>query len=78
MPTPCRFRLHIGSAQKTPSNVRGEIPHHLIDIVEPQQEFNGVLREAADRAIQDIRSRNRIPIVVEVAFTLYMLTASLR
>ena len=54
----------IGSA-KPDLNVRGEIPHHLIDIVEPQQEFNGALfGKAADRAIQDIRSRNRIPIVV--------------
>ena len=54
----------IGSA-KPDANVREEIPHHLIDIVEPQQEFNGALfREAADRAIQSIRSRNRIPIVV--------------
>jgi tRNA dimethylallyltransferase len=54
----------IGSA-KPDLNARGEIPHHLIDIVEPGQEFNGALfREAADRAIQSIRSRKRIPIVV--------------
>jgi tRNA dimethylallyltransferase len=54
----------IGSA-KPDLKVRSEIPHHLIDIVEPRQEFNGALfREAADGAIQDIRSRNRIPIVV--------------
>jgi tRNA dimethylallyltransferase len=54
----------IGSA-KPDLNVRAGIPHHLIDIVEPEQEFNGALfKEAADRAIQSIRSRNRIPIVV--------------
>ncbi len=54
----------IGSA-KPGMNVRAEIPHHLIDIVEPEEEFNGALfREAADRAIRDIRSRKKTPIVV--------------
>ena len=54
----------IGSA-KPGLDVRAEIPHHLIDIVEPQEEFSGALfKEAADRAIYDIRSRKRIPIVV--------------
>ena len=54
----------IGSA-KPDTNARKEICHHLIDIVEPEEEFNGALfKEAADRAIHDIRSRKKIPIVV--------------
>ncbi len=54
----------IGSA-KPGVNVRSEIPHHLIDIVEPREEFNGALfKEAADRAIHEIWSRKKIPIVV--------------
>jgi tRNA dimethylallyltransferase len=54
----------IGSA-KPDVSVRSKIPHHLIDIVEPEAEFNGALfKEAADRAISDIRSRKKIPVVV--------------
>ncbi|HVN24074.1 MAG TPA: tRNA (adenosine(37)-N6)-dimethylallyltransferase MiaA [Syntrophorhabdales bacterium] len=54
----------IGSA-KPPSAVKKEITHHLVDMVEPEEDFNGALfREAADRAINDIGSRKKIPIVV--------------
>jgi tRNA dimethylallyltransferase len=54
----------IGSA-KPDVNARAEIPHHLIDIVEPEEEFNGALfKEAADLAIRDISSRKKVPIVV--------------
>ncbi len=54
----------IGSA-KPAAEARREISHHLVDIVEPEEEFNGALfKKAADRAIHDITSRNKIPIVV--------------
>jgi len=54
----------IGSA-KPGMNARAEIAHYLIDLVEPEEEFNGALfKEAADRAIHDIRSRKRVPVVV--------------
>jgi tRNA dimethylallyltransferase len=44
---------------------RKEIPHHLVDIVEPYEEFNAALfKEKADICINDIYIRNKIPIIV--------------
>ena len=41
------------------------IPHHLIDIVDPDEEFNAAaFRARADEAIRDISSRGKLPIVV--------------
>jgi tRNA dimethylallyltransferase len=41
------------------------VAHHLIDIVEPEEEFNGALfKEAADRAIRAVWLMNKVPIVV--------------
>ena len=47
-------RMDIGTA-KPPAEVRSEIPHHCIDIVEPSEQFS-VARyvEFADRAISEI------------------------
>lgn len=43
---------------------RGRIPHHLIDIVNPDEEFNAAFfRRAATEAIQTIRARGRSAIV---------------
>ncbi len=42
-----------------------EIPHHLIDVVDPSEEFNAALfKEKADVCISDICSQGRIPVVV--------------
>lgn len=56
--------LDIGAAKPTPDERRG-VPHHLIDIVDPTDEFtvHDWLR-AAEAAIADIQSRGRIPVVV--------------
>jgi len=56
--------LDIGTAKPTAEEQRG-ISHHLIDIVDPGERFtvHDWLR-AAERAIDDIRSRGRMPIVV--------------
>jgi len=52
-------RMDIGTA-KPSAEVRREIPHHLIDVVEPAEDFS-VARyvHLAEQAIVDIRSRNK-------------------
>jgi tRNA dimethylallyltransferase len=41
------------------------VPHHLIDVIEPDKEFNaGMFAEMAQQKIEEIRSRKKIPIVV--------------
>lgn len=54
----------IGSAKPTAVEL-GDVRHHLIDVVDPDQEIDAVAyARLADRAIEDIRSRGRLPIVV--------------
>jgi len=50
---------------KVPLTEQGGIPHHLIDIVEPTNEYNAAdfARDAA-RVIREIRGRGRLPLVV--------------
>lgn len=57
-------RMDIGTA-KPSAQVRGDIPHHGLDLVEPSESFS-VARfvEHADQAVRDIRGRGRIPIAV--------------
>jgi tRNA dimethylallyltransferase len=54
----------IGTAKPTLTE-RAEVPHHLIDIADPDTEFNvAIFQERADNAIRDVLSRNRVPLVV--------------
>ncbi len=54
----------IGTAKPSPS-ARDEIPHHLIDILEPDEEFNAfAFKIRAARIIREIMSRDKIPILV--------------
>ena len=54
----------IGSSKASPEE-REEIPHHLIDIVEPTEPFHaGRFMELADAAIEDILSRGKTPLIV--------------
>ena len=54
----------IGSA-KPQLPVRSEVPHHLIDIAEPEDDFNAAMfQKAADGAISDMCARKRVPIIV--------------
>ncbi len=64
-------RMDIGTA-KPSVEVRRKIPHHLIDVVDPSEEFS-VARyvELADRAIADIQSRGK-PIFVVGGTPLYV------
>jgi len=56
--------LNIGTAKPSAGQQNG-IPHHLIDVTDPDQPFSAAdFAEAADRAIRDICSRGRRPIVV--------------
>lgn len=56
--------MDIGTA-KPPEEERKEIPHHLIDIVEPDEDFTAaVYKRKAVEVINEIASRGRLPIVV--------------
>lgn len=57
-------RMDIGSAKITPEEMAG-VPHHLIDVLEPDQEFNVVVfQKLAKRAAAEIYGRGHIPILV--------------
>lgn len=56
--------MDIGSAKITKEETDG-IPHHLIDILEPKEEFNvHIFKKLATKTINDIYSRGKIPIIV--------------
>ena len=59
------YRLfNIGTAKITPSE-RRNIPHHLIDIVDPTDLFTaGDYAERGRAALQEIAKRGRVPVVV--------------
>ena len=56
--------MDIGSAKITAQEMQG-IPHHLIDILEPSEDFNVALfQNLAKQAMAEIYGRGRIPILV--------------
>lgn len=56
--------MDIGSAKVTKEEMQG-VPHHLIDVLEPTEEFNVVLfQQMARQAVEEIRGRGHIPILV--------------
>ena len=56
--------LDIGSAKITKDEMKG-VPHHLIDVLEPDFDFNVALfQEMALEAMEGIYLRGRIPIIV--------------
>ena len=57
-------RMDIGTA-KISKKEMGNIPHHMIDIVEPNEEFSvGEYVKQAKKIIAEIFERNKVPIVV--------------
>ncbi len=61
----------IGTAKPT-SDERARVPHHLIDVVEPDAEFSAMRYvELADQAIAAIQSRGR-PVIVVGGTGLYL------
>ena len=65
--------LDVGT-DKPDAVARARVPHHLVDVVEPDRPYD-VVRwvEAAERAIAGVRARGRIPLVV--GGTVYYLRA---
>jgi tRNA dimethylallyltransferase len=56
--------MDIGTA-KPPLKVRREIPHQLVDVVDPDEPYNaGRYAAEAERAILGIRSRGKFPLLV--------------
>jgi len=56
--------MDIGSAKVNKEEMKG-IPHHLIDVVEPDRSFNvSEFKRLAEEAIDQIAARNRLPMVV--------------
>ena len=57
-------RMDVGSAKVRTEEMQG-IRHHLIDVLDPDEDFNVVLfQKLAKEAISDILSRHKIPILV--------------
>lgn len=57
-------QMDIGSAKIKPSEMDG-IPHYLVDILEPDEEFHVVLfQQMAKQTIQKIYEKGKIPILV--------------
>ena len=56
--------MDIGSAKITEEEKQG-IPHYLIDVLEPTEEFNVVIfQKMAKEAMNNIYQRNKIPLIV--------------
>jgi tRNA dimethylallyltransferase len=54
----------IGTAKPSPS-VRARIPHHVIDVAWPDEEFNAAMfQKAADHVMAGIAQRGGVPLVV--------------
>jgi len=56
--------LDVGTAKPTPEE-RREVPHHLIDVLDPEERFSaGEFARRGRQAIEEVRGRGRLPIVV--------------
>ncbi|OEF96006.1 tRNA (adenosine(37)-N6)-dimethylallyltransferase MiaA [Desulfuribacillus alkaliarsenatis] len=56
--------LDIGTAKVTVNEMDG-IPHHMLDILEPDEDFSAAkFKSYAAPIIKDINSRNKLPIIV--------------
>ena len=57
--------MDVGTGKDLKEYEIGKIPYHLIDVVDPKKEFNiARYKEMAEKAIQEIVNRNKIPILV--------------
>jgi tRNA dimethylallyltransferase len=56
--------MDVGTAKPTPSE-RAQVPHHLLDIVEPTEAYSaGRFRADALRLVAEIDARGRLPLLV--------------
>ena len=57
--------LDIGSAKPTLDERRREVPHHLLDVVDPREDFSAAeYARLARAAVREIARRGRLPLVV--------------
>ena len=57
-------RMDIGTAKPTPEEI-GDIPHHMIDIVDPAESYSvAQYVEDAAACVDDILARGKLPIIV--------------
>ena len=55
--------MDIGSAKITEEEMQG-VKHHMLDVVEPDKAFSVAdYKEMAEKAIKDILSRGKLPIL---------------
>ena len=55
--------LDIGTAKITPEEMCG-IPHHMIDVVDPQSQFSAAdYKKKATKAIEEITAKGKVPIL---------------
>ena len=56
--------MAIGTAAPTPAEMEG-VPHHMIGVADPAENWSvSRFTEAADRCVQDILSRGKLPVLV--------------
>ena len=56
--------MAIGTAAPTPAEMEG-VPHHMIGVADPAESWSvSRFTEAADRCVQDILSRGKLPVLV--------------
>ena len=59
-----RKYVNIGTAKPSLSMLQ-EVPHHLIDVVEPDEDFSAATyKDLAMKAIIDIQGRGKVPLLV--------------
>jgi len=59
-----RRGVDIGTAKPSAED-RKLVPHHLLDVINPDEDFNAALfKDLANQAISDISGRGRLPIMV--------------
>ena len=56
--------MDVGSAKITPDEMDG-VPHHLVDVLDPTEDFNIVLfQQLAKKSMEELYAKGRIPILV--------------
>jgi len=56
--------MNVGSAKISELEMKG-IPHHIVDIIQPNEEFSVAdFKERAEIAIDEITSKNKLPMIV--------------
>ena len=56
--------MDIGTAKPSPAEL-SEVPHHLINILPPDESFSaGLFRDNAVKAIDELHKKNKIPLIV--------------